>query len=212
MLFAKIKEKLLNRRNDIEISEVTDESGNSLDGEKLFALLSNMSVDEDDFVEIPELKVQDKLMLLEGLLGIVDEEQNPLFPLSVANAGKVLAVGEDGESVDAVEVSGGTQLYRHTLFVSNNDISTEFDVISTKSTAYNITDIQNGLFVGAYGILLIAPDTSSDNWLFSPYQLQINYSSGSGKYMLVACLTSQIVEIVDCGSELPNCVDAITPL
>ena len=49
------------------------------------------------------------------------ETPAPLLPLSVANAGKVLAVGEDGESVDAVEVSGGTQLYVHSIIFNNNE-------------------------------------------------------------------------------------------
>lgn len=107
MLFAKIKEKLLNRRNDIEISEITDDSGTPLDAEKMFALLSKVSINTDGEVEIEALKLTSYLLANEiecNLINFVDDNgEERLFPLQ-DNAGKLLAVNEDEDGLVALPI------------------------------------------------------------------------------------------------------------
>lgn len=60
-----------------------------------------ISVD-DNIVTVSELEVGIQLYLDNGLGALRDEEDNPLLPLSEANAGKVLAVNSAGTGVEAV--------------------------------------------------------------------------------------------------------------
>lgn len=112
MLFAKIKEKLLNRRNDIEISEVSGSNGHVFPAEKMFKFLEylsdNIGTDDDGGFYFNNLHAYN--LYLESLLNILDINGDSLLPLSEDNAGKVLSVNGAGTGVEAVEVSSMTLL------------------------------------------------------------------------------------------------------
>ena len=83
------------------------------------------------------------------------EEPAPLLPLSVANAGKVLAVGEDGESVDAVEK--GTKLYHHLITLENDNGYIEF----ISSTDIDYSDYQDIADLFITGVHMIFENTAT---------------------------------------------------
>ena len=160
MLFAKIKEKLLNRRNDVEISEITDASGTPLDAEKMFALLSKVDfvngdiIIKDCWIGIKDEDNNDAILIdcpngelrLQSLLTICDMDEAELFPFS-NNAGKVLVVNEDEDGLEAVdrEIIPDEVI---TIQFTEDDYDSEEEVYSKEinflsNKIYNIIPINN---------------------------------------------------------------------
>ena len=110
--------------------------------DELSALLSKVSVD----ISNEEISFDSNYNINMGNLFLsalyVDEigdirytlDDSPIFPLQ-DNAGKVLAVNEDEDGLVAVEVGGGTKLYKHTITITGqndkiiiiNNVSAPFD-------------------------------------------------------------------------------------
>ena len=87
------------------------------------------------------------IVLTNGLGMMEDEASNKLFPLSEANAGKVLAVNSAGTGVEAVSVSGGTQLYSHTFKIDSEAYGTNLIFTSLNGNAID-TSTSNGINTG----------------------------------------------------------------
>jgi len=109
--------------------------------DELQALLSKISVDDYDIINIEGLRVGTLEVnedyggtgeiYIQNLGYIVDTDENQLFPFS-ENAGKVLAVNEDEDGLVAVEK--GTKLYKHEILATNSDSTKSYTaiIISTK--------------------------------------------------------------------------------
>lgn len=153
MLFAKIKEKLLNRRNDIEISEIKDSKGNVIDLEEL---VNNPSIIVGYYIYNSE---KEKFQLVDDIpedysgyvITIGDDgfmttayyengtlsNQSSMSPQGVdkidATDGtptKVYGEDADGNLVKGA-VSGGTKLYRHQLTLSGYPTIKEYTIDDT---------------------------------------------------------------------------------
>lgn len=119
--------------------------------EKLSDLLSNVSIDEDNYVHIQglitsSLEVDDTLYIDGGLTQLQDENGEFLFPLE-NNAGKVLMVNEDETGFEAKEVSGGTQLYKNSLHIGSGNEIIYVDNKNEDVDMYGVTSrLLNALF------------------------------------------------------------------
>ena len=165
MLKLKVKEKLLNRLNELDVTEVIDSNGNhiavedliayieSLEDSDLIELLSKISIDEDSNLVfgnaiIDTLDITNECYVkISKLFNNNSEDFDPVFPL-VNNAGKVLAVNDDEEGLVAVEK--GTILYKHEVYFNTEDDG--FIVYSTSPEQATIGTI-NSLLSNAISII-----------------------------------------------------------
>lgn len=148
MLFAKIKEKLLNRRNDIEISEIKDSKGNVIDLEEL---VNNPGIIVGYYIYNSE---KDKLQHVDDIPeeydGIVYYFGDDYFSIAIYENGNLIGdevtitlygvnkinatdgtptkvYGEDSEgNLVKGAVSGGTQLYQHDLSLSGYPVCSSY--------------------------------------------------------------------------------------
>lgn len=104
MLLAKIKEKLFNRKNEIEIEELKDSQGNSINSEAL----SKINVNDDGAVSVNDLEVRNEMFVNVTKMINLDTE-NILFPLE-HNAGKILEINDDEDGFNAICPSSLTLL------------------------------------------------------------------------------------------------------
>ena len=103
------------------------------------ATMKSLISEDDGSILIDNLSIRSNLYarrIISSLLNFYNEDEEPLFPLT-DNAGKVLAVNADEDGLEAVSVSGGTQLY---LYVIGQD---EISVISHQNVDItNMTPLQ----------------------------------------------------------------------
>ena len=143
MLKLKVKEKLLNRLNDLDVTEVIDSNGNHIAIEELISwagtiepLLRTYEGDIATYLDTSNLDVEGNLMLDLGLEGLVDENEKPLIP-----SGKVSNVWDrngfiESENPDFTNIKKGDiivdQDYAFTLIVGYVD--------SNQITMYGLDD------------------------------------------------------------------------
>lgn len=149
--------------------------------DELSALLSKVSIDEDDIINFDSLKVSSALLYELWLMSdnplenVFDSEGNSLFPLE-NNAGKVLAVNEDEDGLVAVEVSGGTKLYQHIIEVSaNNVLKGTIYLISNSSTAYSSLSSVRAAIMDGNSAYFISEDNGDGTILSMTYANAIWY-------------------------------------
>ena len=122
-------------------------------------------------------KWDDSGIHITNLTKIKDNAETPqqLFPLSVANAGKVLAVGEDGDGLIAVEKQN--QLYEHVICISNNE--TVVGLLTLVSTLKDETTINNLLesFI-LFGGYFASESNDDGRVVFLSQDLIVYYDSG----------------------------------
>ena len=72
-----------------------------------------------------------------GISQLADDEGNILFPFLTDQAGKFVKVNDDETGFEYGEVSGGTQLYMHTIKINSSTAFQTIVLITTFSTPLN---------------------------------------------------------------------------
>lgn len=139
MLKAKIKEKLLNRRNDVEVDELLDSSGNNVE-----ALLK-------DFDELLEAGLESGLQWVNGIKEIVYIDDDYLYledgthttGICIADDGITLNWGNNSQFIvigeDEILFNGkplGTKLYQHQMEVLDDEDNELFLVIISAQSSH----------------------------------------------------------------------------
>lgn len=123
-------------KDSSQLQHFVDETCEStLDPEQvaeLTDLLKKVSIDEDGWIVIESLNPT--YLYIPGLSQIMNEGEESLFPL-YGNAGKVLAVNNDEDGLEAISISGGTKLYAHTFELGGSPLN-RLIIISTESNPY----------------------------------------------------------------------------
>lgn len=123
-----------------------------------------------------------------------------------ANAGDVLTADGEGGTSFQPPAGGGTNLYQH--YIELDDIA--FYVISTKSTAYTLSDLSLTINMGLNGVISISNETNMDTWLFNPWYVVYDTNTKT----LIACLCdgSTLINVDYTYEDTPTFTDTITPL
>ena len=145
-------------------------------------------------------------LFLDDLTMLKDNAETPqqLFPLSVANAGKVLAVNSAGTGVEAVEK--GTKLYRHQIDIDENN--TLF-ITTTQSSAFTLANLVSGIDADANGIIMIHyfDDATGITYNCSSFSIGVVYDDVN-----VIPFGSEGATVFDLSEAMETITDLITPL
>ena len=151
--------------------------------DELKVLLSKISYSSGN-IKVSSLVVEDVLFAGQINCDLEDfydsAEETHLFPLT-GNAGKVLAVNEDEDGLEAIEVSGGTKLYQHMIY--DGDETNYILFFTTKPTEYTINENQF-LVINAEHIIALYYYDDTDGILYSCTQINFELN-GNDKLVAV---------------------------
>lgn len=161
MIKLKTKEKLLNRRDELEVEEMLDSSGAEIKFEELSAWVEEMKEMIGYDEEVGELQFLQPSTFndevgIGGINVLVDKETyEPFFPDLTDQAGKAVVVNDDEDGFDYTDLpQAGTKLYKHDLgsiqIVDNDSTAITSDNLPTRVNALGFV---NGVAGGSSKII-----------------------------------------------------------
>lgn len=133
----------------------------------------------------------------------IDENFGLIIPGKPSSeiSGRVLTVNEAGDAVWLPLPAAGTKLYKHSMYVENNDAEYTFTIINWNGN--NFTDQSFSASTGETCIA-ISIETSNDYWLFLP--VEVSYNPTNHELSVVGNTTSKTI------SDVVSITDRVTPL
>lgn len=139
-----LDQKLIDALNQIDFEELASDTAWVSQIKELISYN-----EEDECIEITTLSVLAELYL-ESISSLKNENDDSFFPSLTDQAGKVVKVNEDETGFEYGEVSGGTQLYKHSIKLSKSSAypSSPVDIalITTSQTPLEYSDVASKLF------------------------------------------------------------------